>query len=174
MLRKLWLLPLSCVVLSLLVTIVEFSDFQCPFCRKAYAVVKEVLSNHEGQVKVAYRDFPLRQIHPQAQIAAEAGRCAMEQGKFWQYHDRLFENQNKLDEHATGLGLNPKQFETCLDSGKYSAQIEEDVQAGNRLGVTGTPAFFINGVLVSGAQPASVFENRIAAELAAHAQQRSH
>src|SRR5207247_638633 len=112
MLRKLWLLPLSCVVLSLLVTIVEFSDFQCPFCRKAYAVVKEVLSNHEGQVKVAYRDFPLRQIHPQAQIAAEAGRCAMEQGKFWQYHDRLFENQNKLDEHATGLGLNPKQFET--------------------------------------------------------------
>src|SRR5205823_5659471 len=100
-------------------------------------------------------------------------------GEYWQYHDRLFENQNKLDkpsliEHATGLGLNPKQFETCLDSGKYSAQIEEDVQAGNRLGVTGTPAFFINGVLVSGAQPVSVFENRIAAELAAHAQQRSH
>lgn len=154
------------------VTIVEFSDFQCPFCKKVHPVMKELLTKYAGRVKLAYRDFPLRQIHAQAQIAAEASRCAEEQGRFWEYHDRLFENQGKLDqtalvEYAAGGGLDRPQFESCLASGKFRPQIEQDYQEGMRLGVQGTPAFFINGVLVSGAQPADVFEKAIEAELRA-------
>jgi len=153
------------------ITIVEFSDFQCPFCERAYSVVKEVLNQYEGQVKLAYRDFPLRQMHPQAQAAAEASRCAGEQGQFWEYHDLLFENFNQFDTksligHARDLGLDSPQFEGCLSSGKYLAQIEEDIQDGVEAGVSGTPAFFINGILVSGAQPASAFAKVIEAELA--------
>jgi protein-disulfide isomerase len=152
------------------VTIVEFSDFQCPFCGQAYPVIKEILSKYEGRVRLAYRDFPLRQIHPQAQTAAEAARCAMEQGKFWEYHDLLFQNQNKLDkaglvELASSVKVDRTKFESCLDSGKFRSEIDKDLQAGNRAGVNGTPAFFINGILVTGAQPASVFEKIIDAEL---------
>lgn len=159
------------------ITIVEFSDFQCPFCQRAYLVVKELLSKYEGKVKLAYRDFPLRQIHPQAQSAAEASRCAGDQGKFWQYHDLLFEKPNQLERmslivHAGDLGLDQKQFDDCLASGKFRTQIEEDLQDGNRLGVNGTPAFFINGVAVTGAQPASVFEKIVEEELAAARQSR--
>ena len=159
------------------VTIIEFSDFQCPFCERAYLVIKELLAKYKGQVKLAYRDFPLRQIHPQAQPAAEASRCAGEQGKFWQYHDRLFENPSQLNgvallEHAVALELDQKQFDGCLASGKFRAQIEQDLQDGNRLGVNGTPAFFINGVEVSGAQPAAVFEKIVKAELAGIRQAR--
>ena len=159
------------------ITIVEFSDFQCPFCERSYPVIKELLAKYQGQVKLAYRDFPLRQIHPQAQSAAEAARCAGEQGKFWQYHDRLFENQNQLNgiallQHAVALELDQKQFDGCLASGKFREQIEQDFQDGNLLGVNGTPAFFINGVVVSGAQPAAVFEKVVKEELSAIRQSR--
>ena len=154
------------------VTIVEFSDFQCPFCQRAYPVIKALLSKYDGQVKLSYRDFPLYQAHPQAQTAAEAARCAGEQGKYWEYHDRLFENFNQLSEetlaeHAAGLGLDSREFQACLQSGRHRAAIERDVQDGTEAGITGTPAFFINGVLVSGALPASVFEQAIEAELSA-------
>ena len=160
------------------VTIVEFSDFQCPFCGQGYSVMKAVLAKYDGRVRLAYRDFPLRQIHPQAQGAAEAARCAGEQGKFWEYHDRLFENQSKLDraslvEHAASVGIDPKQFEGCLASGKFQAQIERDLQEGTGAGVNGTPAFFINGTLISGAQPASAFEKVIDAEMAAGGQKKN-
>ena len=156
------------------VTIVEFSDFQCPFCGQAYLTVKGVVAKYEGRVKLAYRDFPLRQIHPQAQGAAEAGRCAAEQGKFWEYHDRLFENQGKLDraslvEYAEALGLDRKQFESCVASGRFQAQIEQDLQDGTISGVNGTPAFFINGTMINGAQPAFEFEKVIDAAMAANA-----
>jgi protein-disulfide isomerase len=154
------------------VTIVEFSDFQCPFCRKAHPVLKELLSKYEGKVKLAYRDFPLREIHPDAGNAAEASRCAAEQGKFWEYHDRLFENQNKLDQASLGgqaeeLGLDRNQFDACLTSGKFHAQVERDYREGIRAGVTGTPAFFINGVVLTGALPLAAFEKVIEEELAA-------
>ena len=153
-----------------LVTIVEFSDFQCPFCEKTYLVVKQLLSKYDGRVKLAYRDFPLRQIHSQAQAGAEAARCAGEQDKFWEYHDLLFENQSKLDSaslagHAVSLGLNPEQFNTCLSSGKYKAAIEQDLQEGVQAGITGTPGFFINGIFINGAHPASVFEKAVESEL---------
>lgn len=159
------------------ITIVEFSDFQCPFCQRAHPVVKELLSKYPGQVKLAYRDFPLRQIHPQADAAAEAARCAGEQGKFWQFHDRLFETNRPLDlaafaDHAATIGLDQPKFVDCLAADKFQAQIEQDLQDGTRAGVNGTPGFFINGVAVTGAQPLAVFEKVVEEEMAAIRQSR--
>jgi len=116
----------------------------------------EVLRKYEGKVRLSYRDFPLRQIHPQAQKADEAARCAAEQGKFWEYHDLLFANQAKLDvqsltEHAHSLKLSGPPFEQCLVSGRYTAAVGKDLEEGRQAGVSGTPAFFINGVVLSGA-----------------------
>ena len=153
------------------VTIVEFSDFQCPYCKKAEAILKDLLRKYNGQIKLAYRDFPLRGLHPQAQLAAEAGRCAEEQGKFWEYHDALLADQSKLDEAglvktAQTLGLNEKSFQTCLTGGKFKAQIEQDVQEGTQAGVSGTPGFFINGEFVNGTQTEAEFEKIIERELA--------
>jgi predicted DsbA family dithiol-disulfide isomerase len=152
------------------ITIVEFSDFQCPFCRQSYPVLQQVLTKYPTQVKLAYRDFPLRDLHPQAQLAAEAARCAKEQNKFWEYHDLLFSNPDKLDRpglltEARALNLNEKQFVTCLDTDKYASAIDDDVKAGSAAKVEGTPAFFINGVFVPGMQTEAQFEQKINAEL---------
>jgi protein-disulfide isomerase len=159
------------------ITIVEFSDFQCPFCQRAHAVVKELLSKYPTQVKLAYRDFPLRQIHPQADAAAEAARCAGEQGKFWPFHDRLFESNRPLDlaafaDHAAAVGMDQSKFVDCLAADKFEGQIEQDLQDGTRAGINGTPGFFINGVMVTGAQPLAVFERVVQQELAAIRQAR--
>lgn len=153
------------------VVIVEFSDFQCPYCRIVEPTLNGLLAKYAGRVSLAFRDFPLREIHPQAQQAAEAARCAGEQGKFWEYHDLLYADEAKLDAgsltgYARRLGLDESQFNTCLASGKFKRAVEEDEQAGSKAGVNGTPAFFINGIFLSGAQPASVFEKIIEAELA--------
>lgn len=160
------------------VIIVEFSDFQCPFCRQVEPTLKNLLAKHEGRVSLAYRDFPLREIHPQAQLAAEASRCAAEQGQFWQYHDLLFANPEKLKkedllEHARSLKLDEKQFDSCLASAKYKARIEQDLEEGMKAGLDGTPSFFINGILLSGAQPEATFEGIIQAELAAPKDKRA-
>ena len=160
------------------VVIVEFSDFQCPYCQSVEATLKNLLAKYDGRVRLAYRDLPLREIHPQAELAAEASRCALEQGKFWEYHDLLFQNQNKLNHDgfvgfARDLKLDEKQFESCLSGGKYKAQIEEDRQAGLRAGINGTPGFFINGNMVSGNQPAGSFETLIEGELAAAKNKRT-
>ncbi len=133
--------------------------------------MKNLLAKYEGRVSLTYRDLPLRDIHPQAQLAAEASRCAVEQGKFWEFHDLMFANQNKLDrpgldELAHDLKLDEKQFDSCLTSGKYQAQIEEDRLLGLRAGVSGTPGFFINGNMLSGNLPQDSFEKIIEAELA--------
>jgi predicted DsbA family dithiol-disulfide isomerase len=153
------------------VTIVEFSDYECPFCRGSEEVIRTVLSKYGDKVKLAYRDFPLRQIHPHSLAAAEASRCASEQGKFWQYHDLLFSVPNKLDaagllEHARAVGLNETQFLSCLNTEKFKSAVDADVRAGSNARVSGTPAFFINGIFVSGAQPPSVFQKTIDSELA--------
>jgi protein-disulfide isomerase len=152
------------------VIIVEFADFQCPFCRQAQPTLRDLLTKYKGRVSLAYRDFPLRGIHAQGQLAAEASRCAGEQGRFWEYHDLLFANPDKLKrdglvEHARSLKLDEKQFDSCLSSGKYEARIEEDLQEGIRAGVAGTPGFFINGSFLSGIQPEAVFEEMIQAEM---------
>ena len=154
------------------VTIVEFSDFQCPYCRQVQGALKEVTAKYEGRVKLAFRDFPLRQIHPQAQSAAEASRCAGEQGKFWEYHDLLFSQAAKLDKAglaalAASVGLDAARFEACVASGKFQTAIERDLQEGMQAGVTGTPGFIVNGILSTGAQSAAAFEKVIEAELAA-------
>ena len=154
------------------ITIVEFSDFQCPYCLQAYGMIKELLKKYDGKVKLAYRDLPLQEVQSKMHGAAEAARCAGEQGKFWEYHDRLFENQDEYSEaafkqFAASLKLNSDQFATCLESGKFKPQIQEDLQEAIRLGATGTPALFINGVFVNGARPQPEFEEIIEAELAA-------
>jgi protein-disulfide isomerase len=153
------------------VTIVEFSDFQCPYCRAAESALKEVLAKYGEQVKLAYLDFPLREIHPKAQTAAEAARCAGEQGKFWEYHDALYADQSKLEPpelvtRAAALNLDGKSFQSCLDSGKFKSRIQADVEQGTKVGVAGTPGFFINGVFLSGAQPPAEFEKIIDNQLA--------
>ena len=154
------------------VMIVEFSDFQCPYCQRVEATLKTVLAKHDGVVAVAYRDMPLTTIHPMAMGAAEASRCAGEQGKFWEMHDAMFADQAGLEHSglvakATKLGLDEKQFDTCLTNEKYKAQIQQDSQEGARFGVNGTPSFFINGVFLNGAHTEAAFEKAIKDELEA-------
>jgi protein-disulfide isomerase len=153
------------------VTIVEFSDFQCPFCKNATATVKQVMDKYPGKVKWVFRDFPLPAIHPAAPKAHEAARCAAEQGKFWEYHDLLFDrspkqNPDDLKQYAKDLKLDASTFGQCLDSGKQEAAVTKDVEEGSRLGVTGTPTFFINGRQLVGAQPLTAFQKIIDGELA--------
>jgi protein-disulfide isomerase len=152
------------------VMIVEFSDFQCPFCREAEAMLANLLAKYDGQIALAYRDLPLQQIHPQAELAAEAARCATEQGKFWEYHDLLFANQDKLQRdgllaQARALKLDEKQFDSCFTSGKYIAQIQQDYQDGIHAGANGTPTFFVNGIFINGVLPPSAFEQIIQEQL---------
>ncbi len=154
------------------VMIVEFSDFQCPYCSQVEATLKSVLAKHENTVALAFRDMPITQIHPMAQGAAEASRCAGEQGKFWEYHDLLFADQGSLDRSgliakAAKLQLDAKQFEMCISAEKFKAQVQQDNQDGLRAGVSGTPGFFINGVFMSGALPEATFEKAIQEQLAA-------
>ena len=151
------------------VMIVEFSDYQCPYCHQVEPTVKALLAKYGDSVSFSYRDFPLTQIHSQAQIAAEASRCALEQGKFWEYHDQLFATtkleKDDLFEYARIVKLDEKQFGSCLTSEKYKADIEKDLQDGRKAGVTGTPGFFINGVEASGNQPLESFVRIIDDEL---------
>jgi protein-disulfide isomerase len=149
---------------------VDFYDFMCPFCGQVQATLKNVLAKHEGNVALAFRDMPISQIHPFAQGAAEASRCAGEQGKYWEYHDLLFADQDSLDRNgliakAAKLQLDAKQFEACVSSEKYKAQVQQDNQEGLRAGVSGTPGFFINGIFMSGAQPEASFGKVIEEQL---------
>ena len=156
------------------VTIVEFSDYECPFCGRHFQQTYPQLKKDyidTGKAKLVFKDFPLS-FHPQAQKAAEAARCAGEQGKYWEMHDKLFSNQESLSvenekKWAKEIGLNSAKFDSCLDSGKYAGAVQSDSSYGQSIGVSGTPAFFINGKLISGAQPYSVFKQAIDAELAA-------
>jgi len=153
------------------VEIVEFSDFQCPFCGRVAPTLNRVRETFGDQVKFVFRDFPLTSIHPQAHQAAEAAECASEQGKFWEYHDVLFANQralgtSDLKRHATTIGLDAEAFAGCLDSGRTRPRVEADLAAAQALGLQATPAFFINGRFLSGAQPFEAFERIIREELA--------
>lgn len=168
------------------ITIVEFSDFQCPFCAKFHSTaLPQLEANYidSGKVKFVYRDFPIQSIHPNAVPAALASECADEQGMFWEYHDLVFENQKKwqglsgnamidtFEQYALELGLNTSDFNTCLESGKYIDEVKKDLQDGASYGVTGTPGFFIGNaelgyVKIIGAQPYPVFERLIEAQIA--------
>jgi protein-disulfide isomerase len=155
------------------VTIIEFSDYECPFCGRHFRdTLPSIISNYvdTGKVKIVFRDFPLG-FHSFAQKAGEAAECAGEQDKYWEMHDKLFENQNALSvsalkKYASEIGLNIGDFNTCLDSGEFEDEIEEDMKDGQDVGVSGTPANFVNGIMISGACPFSTFEDAIEAELA--------
>lgn len=154
------------------VTIQEFSDFQCPFCKTFVdQTLPLVLSTYGDRVRLVYRDFPISSLHPQAAKAAEAAQCAFEQGRFWEYHDRLFQNQGALDVpnlkmHAAAIGLDATRFIECLDSGKNADRVQADFDEGRKAGVTGTPTFFINGRKLVGAQSFATFQKLVDEELA--------
>lgn len=153
------------------ITVIEFSDYQCPFCRRAEPTVEKMLSQYEGQVRFVFRHFPLDRIHPQARGAAEAAACADAQGKFWEYHAELFAegagfDRAGLDAIAAKTALDPAAFKDCVDERQTQAQVERDLKAGEAAGVTGTPAFFINGIPLRGALPIEEFQKVIDAELA--------
>jgi protein-disulfide isomerase len=160
------------------VTIVEFADFRCPFCEKFYTDVKpQIIKEYvdTGKVKLYYRQYPF--LGPASIVAADAAECANEQGKFWDYYDYLFKNQpdesdtsmyntDTLTQAATTLSLNGDQFRQCLDSKKYDAQAQADLADGQKVGVQGTPTFYINGTQLVGAQPYSAFKTVIDQALA--------
>jgi protein-disulfide isomerase len=156
------------------IEVVEFSDFQCPFCQRANPTVDQVLKTYGDRIHFVYRHFPLP-IHPNARQAAEAAACAGEQGRFWQFHDQLFANPAKLADadlkaHAVTAGLDASKFNACVDGHQSKAEVDKDLAEGNAAGVTGTPAFFINGRSLEGAQPFDAFKRVIDEELAAKKQ----
>jgi protein-disulfide isomerase len=152
------------------VTLIEFSDFQCPFCLRVVPTLKQIRDTYGDKVRIVWKDFPLTQIHPQAFKAGEAGHCAAEQGKFWEYHDQLFGNQQALQpddlkKHAVAAGMDAERFNACLDTSKHAEIVREGVTQGTRLGVNSTPTVFVNGRRVAGAQPYEVFAAVIDEEL---------
>jgi protein-disulfide isomerase len=152
------------------VTIVEFSDFECPYCVRAEATVKQVLDAYGDKVRLVYRDFPLPN-HARAPKAAEAAHCAGDQAKYWEMHEKLFASGNEIDvpalkKYAGELKLDQAKFDKCLDSGEKARVVEDHKKAGEEAGVSGTPAFFVNGRMISGAQPLEAFKKVIDEELA--------
>jgi protein-disulfide isomerase len=152
-----------------LVTIVQFSDFQCPFCSRVEPTISQVMKEYNGKVRVAWRDLPLP-FHPNAMPAAIAARAAKDQGKFWEMHDKIFANQQTMDrptyeKYAQELGLNMGKFKAALDAEKGKDAIAADAAAGGKIGARGTPAFFVNGKFLSGAQPFEMFKTKIDDEL---------
>lgn len=163
------------------VTLIEFSDFQCPFCRKLWReTLPEIKKNYidTGKARLVYRDFPLTAIHPAAQKAAEAGQCADDQGRFWDMHDKMYAEQDKegtgtiqfeladIKKWASEIGLNAGEFNNCLDSDKYKKEVEKDLADGTASGITGTPGTFVNGTLIKGSVPYATFAQAIDAALA--------
>ncbi len=159
------------------IVMIEFSDYECPFCKKWRVEVYDILFEQYGDVvRFVYRDFPIQSIHPEAVPAAVAANCAGEQGKYWEFHDLLFLGGRKLGRetyiaYAEELGLDMEAFIPCLDSEEQRQEVLADFNDGVRLGVRGTPTFFINGIPVVGAQPFPVFQNIIEQELARLAQE---
>jgi protein-disulfide isomerase len=154
------------------ITIIEFSDFQCPFCTRWHDEVwSRLKAEYPSQVRLVYRDFPLTSIHPDAIPAAEAANCANEQGAYWDYHNKLFAaelglGREALDQYASELNLDAASFKKCVDERRYQAEVENDLNYAMNLGVRSTPTFFINGIALVGAQPYEIFKDVIDKELA--------
>jgi len=154
------------------VTIIEFSDFECPFCTRFHSdTFSRIIENYGDEVRFVYRDFPLTSIHPEAFPAAEAANCAGEQGQYWEYHDKLFSggpqalSAETYVRYAEELTLDMQDFQECVDTGRYKDEVQADFDFGAQLGVRSTPTFFINGIAVVGAQPYSTFVEIIEGEL---------
>ncbi len=153
------------------ITIIEFSDYQCPFCQQwQQQVLPQIKDKYGDKVRLVYRNFPLYSIHPEAESASEAAECAGEQKKYWEYHDLLFSGQKDLGsttytDYAQSLGLNMDSFKKCVDEHRYQSTVKADFDYASQLGVRSTPTFFINGLAVVGAQPFEVFQQIIDLEL---------
>ncbi len=152
------------------VTIIEFSDFHCPYCSKAQEALSQVVARYGERVKLVYRHLPIDQLHPQARRAAEAAACANDQNKFWAYHDLLYTagadaSPSKLKAMAQTAGLDIQAFDQCMSSGKHQQTVQKDVEEASRLGIGGTPSFIINGRWLSGSQPLEAFVRVIEEEL---------
>lgn len=137
------------------VTLVEFSDFDCPYCGRFHPTLKKLSEKFGNQLRVVYRQYPIVNLHPNAFKAAEASLCASDQDKFWEMHDLMFQEQGRLSVSelkvkAGRVGLDQKKFDECLTTGRFTEQVQEDLKEGGRVGVTGTPALFVNGVMVEG------------------------
>ncbi|ASS76509.1 hypothetical protein CIG75_17125 [Tumebacillus algifaecis] len=156
------------------VTIVEFTDFECTFCKSVQPTIEQVMEKYDGKVRHVFRNYPIGAIHAGAVNAAMAGLCANDQNKFWDYHDQLFAKANDsgsltkelLKQTAVDLGLNASAFNTCFDNKTHLDRVQKDFEAGNTYTVSGTPTFFINNRIVTGAQPFDVFTEIIEEELA--------
>jgi protein-disulfide isomerase len=153
------------------VTIIEFSDFQCPYCQRTLGTLEQVLAKYPNDVRLVYRHLPLDRIHPHARGAAEASACAQEQGGFWPFHDKLFQNNRALGKedllrYAGETGLDQERFKLCVEERHFKDKVEADFQAARAVGISGTPAFVVNGVMLSGALPAEKFYEVIDAALA--------
>jgi predicted DsbA family dithiol-disulfide isomerase len=151
------------------ITIIEFTDYQCPFCGRARPTVQQIIETYGDKVHYVLRDFPLS-FHKDAKKASEAAQCAGDQDKYWEYSDKLWSNQRALTtpdlkKYAQELSLNQKEFDQCLDSGKFSDEVDKDMADGSKAGVTGTPSFFINGQMLTGARPFEQFKEIIDMEL---------
>lgn len=148
------------------VVIVEFADFECPYCQAAFPIIRQLAAKYKDTIRYQYRDFPIDAIHANAYYASLAGSCADEQGKFWVLHDTLYQNQNALSQenittYAQQLGLNMQEFNACMLSERVKAEVDADIADGVKAGVQGTPTWFINGTRVAGVIPAEVFEKVI-------------
>ena len=151
------------------VEIIEFSDFQCPFCQRLTETLEQLKTEHGSAIRLVFKDYPLPN-HAQAFKAAEAGNCANQQGRFWELHDTMFSQQSELEvddlkRHAGALGMDQAAFDECLDSGRFAEQVNADLTAGQQYGVSSTPTVFINGRAVMGAAPFEVFDEIIRDEL---------
>ncbi len=154
------------------VTVIEFGDFECPYCGEEEPVVTQILANYSGRIRFVFKEFPLSSIHPYAELAAEAALAANAQGEFWPYHNMLYANQSALGEsdlegYAKQLGLDVAKFDAALNDHTYASAVAADVAQGTRVGVDATPTFFVNGNIVVGAAPYSQLAAVIDAQLAA-------
>lgn len=148
------------------IVVIEFGDFQCPVCFEAFPVVHDIINTYGNKIKFVFKNFPLIDIHPQAMKAAEAAECAFEQNKFWEMHDKMYINQSDLStvalkRYAKEIGLQPTQFDQCLDTDKYAAKIQADYNDGLQANVPGTPTFFINGRMFPWPVTAATFKDII-------------
>ena len=162
------------------VTIIEFGDYQCPLCRAFWRetlprIKKEYVDT--GRVRIVFRDFPIQDVHPEATVTAMAAQCAEDQGRFWEFHDKVFREQDRrgrdivrytvadVKRWATDVGLEATAFNECLDSGRHKAEVQKDYKDGADVGMNGTPVFFINGRALVGAHPFAIFQKIIEEEL---------
>ncbi|NIP32931.1 thioredoxin domain-containing protein [Candidatus Saccharibacteria bacterium] len=154
------------------ITIIEFADFMCPYCADASLTVRGLVAEYPNDIRYIFRDFPIEELHPGSSRIHIAGECAKEQGKFWPFHDKIFQNQESVtpenvSAYAAQAGISISEFDYCMNSGKYDKEVEYDINDGRRAGVVGTPTFFVNGIKIEGALKTQDWETLVQTFLSA-------